>query len=901
MNDAMTTQTVSRTQRRTASYNEDRVTGRTVQLRTSTEQSLLPPPLPPRSYSSGGVDRRVVPSRPNPLYPGCIGPRLPSGGLLTSTIMQPPDTEQEANGAGGQPVGIRAKVAAFEKMQSSTPAPVKPTKAESNDAPGLEGSLSISRVSSIPRSRPGDPVATEAPFEDPLSELSSLQTGPPSPSTSRQASEHSSSLPPTSPSVLRTRGSNYFANPSQHGRSRSGSPVFSFDGAGAGPSHSPRRSDSGTSLHSFSEASIAKARESAATASTATNKRPGSSKGSTYSSTGSKGISGKVPIPEGASSSSTSPWQQSSISSSWSGRASPALPPRKSPMIASSPRGPEAREPSLRSSRSSISSSSSRHPFDDDDNDGGYGLALHPTIHPTASPTSSRAPSRSSNRSTPSSPVVHARLSAQQQAADVRVQPPTPSPNRRSLPSTVPSLPPRRPSITDADSAAESSPGATPRKQPPALPPRIGHSNSSRALDPSPAVPYAQRSSIGNVASSLRSASPIAGKVPVPPSPMQHLGQRHTSNPSSDSLPLAAEDAQTYATSPSTQKTSMQDKVASAANTSILPPPQRLRSSSVGPPSQPRSRTESQGGGRGSPMSISSNAGGAPLLPPPPRNANQPPARGSSAASPQPSVSSRALTSMGAPTPVRGSQMSLRSGRPPRSVAPRDERVRSTYEALWDREMDRLVERRKHKQGVRGRSIPRPSRMPPRVVVRVWSRSKLPSTLLAALWNAAVAYDRDGEAVLSPTKSDPSVSLFSDGSKFGAEGTTGSASQRNSSGLSKEAFVRGIGAIDAELAWRAATRAERSKQQRLRHSLPAQSRTPGAPAGRTSGPITSTGGADSRMPRSTSSPQNSSVRQASWHEGRSTGTEGPEQSSPTLRPAVVKRKVPLPPPASTLQ
>lgn len=190
---------------------------------------------------------------------------------------------------------------------------------------------------------------------------------------------------------------------------------------------------------------------------------------------------------------------------------------------------------------------------------------------------------------------------------------------------------------------------------------------------------------------------------------------------------------------------------------------------------------------------------------------------------------------------MRSEQLPVRPTRPAvRSIEPRDEVARERYEALWASEAAK-----ESKSGSRGRSrgssakfrgrasgggggggvatlaqrfegmggsaggadstqstgaaasgaesTPPPmNRLPPRRIKRIWTRSRLPTKLLAQVWDAAVAYERQSTS-------------------HRREGV--SVTER---GLSRETFVRSIAAIDAELQYRSDRRKFKAARRKLR-------------------------------------------------------------------------------------
>lgn len=818
-----------------------------------------------------------------PTLPFCLPIAEDAAGLLdllalTSlerVAMSPPPSPP------AKPVAIRDRVKAFERLGS--------TASKSNSSPpqssAFSGGAYIARTSSVPRSRessiPLYSPSAARPDVDPLAEFGALPTAP-KPTAAPAAY---SSLPLPSSSSGRNLASTSTNN------APSSSPTSSFEAFASAASL--RKMRSGTSLRDFTESSLPRTRN-----------------GRSTQSSNQSSVSGKVPLPPPASGQSDLDDVSSGRASpTTSFRASPALPPRPAPgqhfgsratpVITHNAFDPLP-PPTHRSSLSS-SSSSSRNPLDDEEDN--YGLSLHPTLHPVASPVSSRAPSRGSNRSAPASPAPRNRYAGESggsssAAADIRLHPPTPSPERRPVEgaeaaaSGAPDLPPRRASGDQDSNSSPTSPFASRSnssgKQPPALPPRIAA--------PAPPVSYKPRVSSGG-SSSSSSAATVASKVPPPPPPsgptssqmfQTHSGSgsaatprrgRHSPSASTGSSPAGSpapgaafghrstrsigpsgvntDSSPASSSSPLPHQTSRGLTTASAAAAAVphfLPPPSRNRASSVGP-TRPRSRTESA-------SSSGSGNGGSPLP--------QPRLRGVGAPTAASSTNPRGL-GIGLP-PVRtsaaNSAATPRLSRPTRSMAPKSEAARQMYEGLWDREMVALARRReqRRKAGQHHSSAPtsKTTRMPPSLVRKIWSRSRLPSTTLALIWAAAIAYDQDSEAVVSPSAHEESHELG------------GKAQRQPPRGLSKEAFVRGVSAIDGELAWRAARRRARSAKK------------VGVSGGRDTSPLATPRASASGGYRSASSPTRSF--KAGGGTSAATGVDSGHVAS------AVRRKLPPPPP-----
>ena len=294
--------------------------------------SPIPPILPPRprkqsSPSSPGHTQTPppLPSRPrNPLYPSSPGPRLPSTFALVRqaasaarTRATPPSFRLSgvqprsvslADMSDGppdedKPIDIRARVAAFEnfggaasqprpvpgKRLTPVPPPAPPRSASpaythrNGSSSPFSGGQEISRVSSTPRSRPGDePAPQSEPHPDPLAEFGALSPqmrfgGRNAASYNRvPGSANVSALPPSSSASLPTSASNsalYSSSPhasaslspvSAHRLPpalhpvSSGSPSSNFD-LYASSAGAVRRQASGTSLRDFTSASLARA------------------------------------------------------------------------------------------------------------------------------------------------------------------------------------------------------------------------------------------------------------------------------------------------------------------------------------------------------------------------------------------------------------------------------------------------------------------------------------------------------------------------------------------------------------------------------------------------------------------------------------------------------------------
>ncbi|PWN26021.1 hypothetical protein BDZ90DRAFT_56688 [Jaminaea rosea] len=687
-----------------------------------------------------------------------------------------------------KPVAIRDRVKAFERLGAgSSP----PSSSSTSAGPAFSGGAGIARTSSVPRSRESStplysPSVAQADV-DPLAEFGALPTKP--------AVAAYSSLPLTS-------SSSSSRNLAASAHTVSSSPTPAFDAFASATSL--RKTNSGTSLRDFTEASLPRAR----------NGRTAFGQQSSSQSS----VSGKVPLPPPGGDDSTSAGGSGAVSPTTQYKGSPALPPRPAFGQHSSP-VPRARSSTTHSNfdplpppvhRSSIgslgSSSSSKNPLDDEEDN--YGLSLHPMLHPVSSPTSSRAPSRGSNRSATASPAPRGRLAGDGNAsltpgADIRLQPPTPSPERRAISGAAaggaaPDLPPRR-SSGEQDSQASTSPtspysarSSSSGKQPPALP---------RRMPAAPPVSYKPRipSAGGAGGATTAVTSAVASKVPPPPTASASVPApirgRHSPSASTGSSPTTSASATlglghrpTRSTGPTTGlassfSPSSSPPTSKSAVTHFLPPPTRTRASSTGPSNglaRPRSRTESN---------PTTPQMGPTTLPPgtPPRTPRGTAASGNAKGLGigLPPVRTSALTSTG---------KSNVASKPTRSMAPRNAAYRALYESLWDREMAALCKRRQEKRV----SVPSSSQMPPGLVRNIWTRSRLPSTTLANIWAAAMAYDRDSMAVLSPSADD---------------NTPRGQGKAKTRGLSKEAFVRGTSAIDGELAWRASRRATRAQTQ----------------------------------------------------------------------------------------
>lgn len=499
--------------------------GDTLLLQRNDHSPRTPPRLPPRRRSSFGQVTPTpppLPARPRTLYPSSAGPRLPSTfaqDRQAAAARARQHTQQHRNGVpppsaykppaamstdeDDKPVDIRARVAAFENFNSSggpsrgsadpKPVPAKRVSPVPPPPPPRYGSPAlaheISRVSSTPRSRPGDePSPVSAPEPDPLAEFGALSpqmrfggsarsaaAGQPAfRTTTGHATPPSAHLPPSASASLPISSSStglYSASP--HGSAslspvsahrvpapvhhHASSPTSAFD-LYASSVGGVRRQASGTSLRDLTNASLARAAHQYSSRQSspgmASDQFPGS-------------VSGKVPLPNmGPSSLSRrgSPSPHRMASSPTTGRESPAPPPPPRNLTsslyarssASSPQLVPGQTPvrhahhrsSVSSSSSSAASASRSHLLEDDEDGGGdhagYGLSLHPALQPTASPVSSRAPSRASmSRSAPASPkgppptqlppsdTSQAGLAAP--SAHVRLHPPTPSPERRPV------------------------------------------------------------------------------------------------------------------------------------------------------------------------------------------------------------------------------------------------------------------------------------------------------------------------------------------------------------------------------------------------------------------------------------------------------------------------------------
>ncbi|CAO1634651.1 unnamed protein product [Parajaminaea phylloscopi] len=721
-------------------------------------------------------------SRINPCYPHLQGPRVPSTyprhrSFGTSGMA----SEDESS---SRPVDIKARVAAFERLGIT--AAQTPPGATNGDG------LGISRVSSVPRSRDAmsnGSSGRQVDYIDPLAEFGYMPGITPRDAAASNAVQ---SLPLPSSSSKRSL---FAAEENTPGS------------APLTPSPSPRKMASGTSLKDFTDASIARARSGSALLKT-TGNGP------------SPMVSDKVPRPPVAA----------AMTQQVTRGSSPRLPDRHS-------RPPPPALPSASSQSSVSSSSASRHPLDDSD-DCNWGLSLHPTLRPVASPVSSRAPSRSSSsaRSAPSSPSFRHRLSPP--GAELRVHPPTPSPERKPMDARgPPELPPRKPSLEDGsgDRVGSIHASARPTAQPPTLPPRLGtRSNAESGSPPYPVYTSKGMTAVhsGAVASKVPPplpALPSSRAVPGPgPAPIlapqrNHFVRRHSPSASAGSSPLASPTTvghRSTLSGPSLDRsplipatgnqllgsTSGLSALPTASTSDILPPPTRTRASSVGPGAM-HSQNE--------PVGLAPGIGGQRTV-----------FVGSRAyrSGRLTSTVGRCATDPNTP----GLDLASPASRPSRSVAPKNGATRALYETVWDSEMTRLRQRRSRKQdqagsgglkvafhsalrpGQPGHGDPDPSaRMPPGAVRKIWSRSRLPDLALAHIWNAAVAFDRDSEAVLSPQGTD--MPNFSDTVTARSAGNEGG--RRGLFGLSKEAFVRGLGAIDAELAWRRARQASRRQNK----------------------------------------------------------------------------------------
>lgn len=815
-----------------------------------------------------GVHSRPLP--PSPLSPSAatdtrryflasLQPRRPSQGPASSSYRTIPRyasqpssplpatnprrsaSAMQAAGADGeddqQPVDIRARIAAFEKPGPSTataaaasPAAVTPAvaAASSSRLPSRDA-FAITRVSSNPRSRnnSGSSPSTEDHHGHHVAEFGALPPQPP-PRINVGASSSSSSLPLTGRGGTPLSASpkmalSPFAAAYRGGPHTIASGSTFDDLARAGQL---KHKASGTSLNDFTMQSLARARESRGAASLA--------------------VSGKVPLPPTSTGSSNVSYDQG-----MSGRASPALPPRthlsstqRNRSSSSSPHLTDSSSdrPPVQRQRSRTGSGSSRHFLDDDSEDTTYGLDLHPTLQ--ASPVSSRPASRNSSQSAPNSPLpgssgaykTSPRASLVPPTTHLRIHPPTPSPEKRpaeAVPIAVaaPSLPPRNRSIdaTSEVSAGSSSPlSQSPvqgRRMAPALPPRATNA-SAESL---PYVPYKPRVVSGGSAVALKvpppppptsAKSPILQRASVPPSfvaprPPQHLS-RH---------------------SPSASMTS------SPANSPGLGIGHQLghRPSKSGPDPAGLSGLSTSAGA----APLSTHVG--PLLPPPNRH------RSSSMGGSKSSLDTTPTT-----TPLRNAHtinyqgrrqqqalsQSPHTGRGSKSMAPADEAARRRYEAVWEREVEKLGKSQakrangKRSDGSKGgvaslasqfdsslKTSPasdsattadsRPARLPPKQVSRIWSRSKLSAEELSRFWIAAVRWDRDGEAVLPPPPVPSKLATLptQDGDETITKSSTTTKSDRGRAkqGLSKEAFIRGLAGIDAELTYRKEKGLKKSK------------------------------------------------------------------------------------------
>lgn len=899
----------------------------------------LLPPRPRRQSSPCSFERTPppLPSRPrNPLYPSSPGPRLPSTFALVRqtanaarTRATPPSSYRlpgvkprsasladmsDGTPDDEKPIDIRARVAAFENFGGAasqprpvpgkrlTPAPPPPPPRSASPAythrnastSSFSGGQDISRVSSTPRSRPGDePAPQNESHPDPLAEFGALS--PQMRFGGRNAVSHNrlsgspsvSPLPPPSSASLPSSSSNpalYSSSPhasaslspvSAHRLPSalhtvgSGSPGSTFD-LYASSAGVVRRQASGTSLRDFTNASLARAAHQSSRGSS-----PGMSS-EPFASAGS--ISGKVPLPVSSLSRRGSPSPSRATSSTSLGRSdSPHPPPPPSRNLASAlyartsasqphlgPGSPVRQHAHHRSSISSSSSSSTSvsrtHPLDDDDADqqgGGYGLSLHPALQPTASPVSSRAPSRASmSRSAPGSPKLSPTEGAGLAApasTQLRLHPPTPSPERRPVDS------PRGRSIDNTDRSG--APMYAVRKKGPALPPRSGIASSSTndagTNDPASQsgayAPYnpARRSSAGSVTSGNQT---VASKVPLPPGhvPPSSSPSLHRATPAPAPLvpprPGAITTRARHATSHSTGSSPADSPLPSPAAggfghrvtksgpgpsgsgpTALQPPPMRnvgamnrTRSSSMGPSNDDaNSRLASpsrgaSGGYKQSPSSPSPNV-----------------FHGNRAY--QTAALARSSKAFAQKTsPRQQERLPPRPTAPTsRSLEPTDVPARKRYEALWDLEIERATRVRKEKQAKKGKSstVRRTNpgvaslaqrfegagvkdttvsttslasasltRLPPKQVGKIWSRSHLRSSFLSEIWEAAVQYERDHQeqSLLTNDKDDD---------------------HHNTRGLGRESFVRGLAAIDAELEYRREKRKWKEERRRVRAGI----------------------------------------------------------------------------------